>query len=1478
MAVVDKKSDSVGQKAKKGTSQEFDYTSAFRVSGMYLVAGLVWIGLTDFTLAMFGGLTSSGLWVSIVKGIVFVALSSTLVFWLCQREYRRVVQTMTLLRSVIEGTTEAVFVKDRYGKYLLINTAAAQFVGRTVKELLGRDDSEIFDASEAARLMKDDQAVMARGRVVTVEDTLTARGETRTYLTTKAPYMDGEGNVIGLIGIGRNITDRKQIEIELQNTDARLREAQRIARLGSWSWEPATNHVWWSEAEFELFRIDPMVIQPSFESFLGLLHPDDRAVAIARVEAVYAGANQFSDDLRILRGDGTWIWIHSQARVTRDSLGNIVRVEGTDQDITARKQAREALIESERKLQAAVEVAGLGVLVINYQDETVELSARAAAQFGFTDCTSVSRDALHARFHPEDLERLKTLLEDTHAVTSNGCFSLEHRVILPDGTVRWLSARKQISYLDGRPHRALVVSVDVTDRIETELKLREQEMLVRESAELAKVGGWGFDTKTFKTDWTPEVAKIYQLENASAPSVAELLQFFSAEQRPVLEAALKAAVEEGIPHDLELQLTAANGEKKWVRTICRPIVRDGCVVRVRGSLQDITDRKRVEAELHATQQRLGLALQAAGAVAFVWDVPNDAVSRYFSREPALPITERIGRLDDVRAKVHPDDLPQFDTRLQACLAEGNDYRNEYRVIRDDGTVAYLEEYGVLDRGADGRPVCLTGIAINVSDRVLTIEALRSSEERLREAARVAGIGVFEFDHCSKHFFASPQLHEIYGLDRECNIDPQALVEMVLADDGEMVGAAIRKSLDPKEDGRFDVEYRITRLSDGQTRWLVTQSQTRFDEEQRKPLRTVGATIDVTDARLAGEALRTSEERYRQLVDMLPTAILVYSEHQILYGNPALHRLIGALDSDVLAKVAPMDLFDPSSHEALRRQLNESNRTGHAQPGCEMLGVRCDGRRVPVHVVAAPIEGYGANATLVALSDLTERERSAALLRSVLDSVGDAILTVDPSGTISSANKATAQLFAYSESELSGQDIRSLVFATNRGQIEPVPLDFQSLRAADVKGVGQEVVGRRKDGSTFPGEMSVTEFARDGNRELTVVLRDVTGRRQLEEQFRQSQKMEAVGRLAGGVAHDFNNLLTVINGYSEVALAELPVDDASRVPLAAIHDAGVRAARLTEQLLAFSRKSIIEPKLLNLNECVVESAKLFRRLIGEDVALSVLPDPSPVRAIIDPGQLEQILINLVVNARDAMPTGGRLTIETRTIEVGPDSMSQEHSSLPSGRYALLRVSDTGCGMTAEVKERIFEPFYTTKEVGKGTGLGLAVVHGVVQQSGGAITVQSTPGVGTSFSILLPAAEDPKNETRFGQSNDLAEGNETILVVEDEDAVRKLVRIVLESRGYTVLTAASGKEARDLLSEQATQVDLLVTDVIMPGLSGRELAESAKKFSPNLRVLFMSGYTDDALYRHGLDGTVDQFIQKPFTPLELTRKVRSSLDQA
>jgi two-component system cell cycle sensor histidine kinase/response regulator CckA len=370
-------------------------------------------------------------------------------------------------------------------------------------------------------------------------------------------------------------------------------------------------------------------------------------------------------------------------------------------------------------------------------------------------------------------------------------------------------------------------------------------------------------------------------------------------------------------------------------------------------------------------------------------------------------------------------------------------------------------------------------------------------------------------------------------------------------------------------------------------------------------------------------------------------------------------------------------------------------------------------------------------------------------------------------------------------------------------------------------------------------------------------------------------MEAVGRLAGGIAHDFNNLLTIISGFSELLLLELKTEDPNRSSVNAIRDAAQRAASLTRQLLVFSRKQIVEPVQFDLNEVVVNSEKLLRRLIGEDIILtSVLPDN--LRSIeADPNQVEQIIMNLVVNARDAMPSGGRITIETKNVDIAEEQM-YGYLDLKLGRYVQLAVSDTGHGMTEEIKSQIFEPFFTTKEAGKGTGLGLAVVHGIVKHMGGYIHVYSELNMGTSFKILLPAITSSIKRSPAVTLQSLRQGTETILLVEDEPAVRQIARISLETQGYKVLEVSRGLEAIDLIHEKTEQIDLLLTDVVMPEMGGKELVELIRPYHPKLKVLFMSGYTDDAIVRHGIIEGTDAFIQKPFSPLGLAKKVRAVLD--
>jgi two-component system, cell cycle sensor histidine kinase and response regulator CckA len=389
-------------------------------------------------------------------------------------------------------------------------------------------------------------------------------------------------------------------------------------------------------------------------------------------------------------------------------------------------------------------------------------------------------------------------------------------------------------------------------------------------------------------------------------------------------------------------------------------------------------------------------------------------------------------------------------------------------------------------------------------------------------------------------------------------------------------------------------------------------------------------------------------------------------------------------------------------------------------------------------------------------------------------------------------------------------------------------------------------------------------------DITERVRAAETREKLEAQLVQSQKMEAFGQLAGGIAHDFNNLLTIISGYSDVLLSLLPADDPNRESVKYISEAGSRAASLTRQLLAFSRKTVLEPKVLDLNEAVRETEKMLRRLIGEDIVVTAVLDPALRKVKVDPGLFGQVLMNLAVNARDAMKQGGKLTIETGNVKLdaGPGP----------GDYVLVTVSDTGCGMPADVKARIFEPFFTTKAVGHGTGLGLAVVHGIVSQSGGHIEVVSEPSRGTAFRIFLPAVAERlvvREGPEFGKES---RGHETVLLVEDEDNVRGLFSLVLRSFGYKIVVARDGREAIQIAEKHVGDIDLLLTDVVMPHLSGRQVAETLQPRFPKMKVLYMTGFTDDAVIRHGLVQGEVPLLQKPATPAQLAAKVRSVLDGA
>jgi two-component system cell cycle sensor histidine kinase/response regulator CckA len=507
----------------------------------------------------------------------------------------------------------------------------------------------------------------------------------------------------------------------------------------------------------------------------------------------------------------------------------------------------------------------------------------------------------------------------------------------------------------------------------------------------------------------------------------------------------------------------------------------------------------------------------------------------------------------------------------------------------------------------------------------------------------------------------------------------------------------------------------------------------------------------------------------------------------------------------------------------------------------------------------------------------DRHRAEQRYAGIINLAGDAIVSADERQRIQLFNQGAERIFGYAATDVVGQSLDILLPAgfvdAHRRHIDGFA---QSTETARNMGERREVFGRRKDGTEFPAEATVSKLRMGSEIVFTVMLRDVTERRNLERQLLQAQKMEAVGRLAAGIAHDFNNLLTAIYGSTELLLGGLSADDERREDVQEIKKAAERAAALTRQLLAFSRQQVLAPQILDLNTVVADVERMLRRLIGEDIEFRSVLAPGLGAVQADPGQVEQVIMNLVVNARDAMPRGGQLAIETANAELD-DVYAERHIAVRPGRYVMLAVSDTGIGMNADTKARIFEPFFTTKEKGKGTGLGLATVYGIVKQSSGYIWVYSEPGQGTTFKVYLPrveaAAEPPAPKPVAPAS---LRGTETVLVAEDEEAVRNLTRRVLEGHGYAVLAARDGEEALRLATEHAGPIHLLLTDVVMPSMSGRQLAERLVSARSEMKVLYLSGYTNDAIVHHGMLDPGIAFLQKPFTPEALVRKLREVLD--
>ena len=1262
-------------------------------------------------------------------------------------------RTTALLRAVADGTSDAVFVKDLAGRYLLFNKAAARFVGHSIEEVLGRDDTAIFGADDARRLMAHDREVMDFDRISTHEESLTAAGTTRTYLSTKAPYKDAGGKVIGLVGISRDISDRKQAETALRESEAFNRSLM----------DASPDCIKVLDLDGRLLHMNgPGLCVMEIDDFGPLcgqawtgLWPEDAAPEIERaITAANTGAAYiFQSFCPTAKGRPRW-WEVTVSPVRDTPDGQVVRLLVVSRDITERVRAEAELRASEERYRTLLERIPDPLFV--FDRETLRYLAvndAAVTCYGYTRAEFLGmtiKDIRPAEGVPALLEMLGRSLG---GFEDRGRW--RHRK--KNGTVFDVEITAHDLSLDGKP-ACIVLARDITDRKRAEDAIRESRARNAAILEAALEGIITIDHEGRVLEFNPAAEAIfgYRSGGVVGREMADL----------IIPPPLRDAHRKGMAHYLatgegpllrqRLELTAlrADGTEFPVELAITPLPGGGPPI-FTGFVRDITDRKRSEVERTELLASINLQVERM-PLAYLLSGPDMRYTRW------NPAAERIfGFTQSEILGRHPFEVivPQQAQPLVAeifvRLAAGEmDAHGACENVTRDGQTITCEWYNTPLFDKDGTFQGVLSLAQDISAR-----RLAENELHLRDRA----------------------------------------------------------------------------------------------------IQAVTGGLLITDAKQPDNPIIYVSSGFEQLTG--------YTVAEVVGRNC---RFLGGLDTDP---------------EALAR-LREAVRDG-LPCDVELLNYRKDGTLFWNALSISPVHDSHRQVThfVGVQQDVTERKRAEAtlrdreeLLRNVIAHIPAGVFWKDRDGRFLGANHR----FALDQ----GFSTPDVVVGKTDSDLPVARAEAEAFRAADLRVMvrGEPILNAaetqtRADGRMFHLLVSKVPL-RDTTGQVSGVLgvyQDVTEYRRMEEQFRQAQKMEAVGRLAGGVAHDFNNLLTVINGYSEIVHYTLPSGDPNRELVGEITKAGERAAGLTRQLLAFSRQTILEPKVLDVNALVRNLENMLRRLLGEDIDLITLLAPDLGRVKADPGLLEQAVVNLCVNARDAMPRGGKITVETSETDLQP-SYAEAHSDVPPGRYVQISVADTGEGMTPEVQARIFEPFFTTKEAGKGTGLGLSMVFGFVKQSGGHVRVHSEPGRGAEFKVYLPRFDDAPLSGKSGvYQRSMPLGTETILLVEDEDHVRALGQYVLRLCGYTVLDAANGTAAVKVAEGFQGTLHLLVTDVVMPGgMGGREVAETVVAQHTETKVLFTSGYTDDAVVRHGVLEKGTHFLQKPFSPAALAQKVRDVLD--
>jgi hypothetical protein len=981
---------------------------------------------------------------------------------------------------------------------------------------------------------------------------------------------------------------------------------------------------------------------------------------------------------------------------------------------------------------------------------------------------------------------------------------------------------------------------------------------------------------TFNRAFFDHIQRNFGVRAAVGMGVEELLPPARAPLwRPLYERALSAG-----PFRVEHSLV--NG--RFLELSFSPIVQDGKTTGVSVFGKDITERKTAEAALREAEEKYRGIFEGAleGVYRTSLEGKNLAANPAMAKMLGYPSKqEAVATITDTAQHLWLD--PTERSRVLQLLEEHGVVRGyECQWKRKDGTAIWVSLNCRNVRGEDGRPLYNEGFVEDITERKKAEARLQAGRKRFQSIIENTDAGYFRIGRDGCYEDVNPAWLRMHGFTRrEDAIGLHFSVVQVPEDVGN--AEAIVRAIERGESIRGGEFSRLRR--DGKIGYHGFSASPVLDGD--RVIGIEGFIVDTTERKEAERGRQHSERLYRSLFNSLHEGVAL---HKLIWSN-------GVPDNYLLLNANRRfeEILGLKREHVVNKLATEVYGTEAAPYLKEYASVVEGGRPLQFETYFPPMDKhFFISVTPIAedlfatiFFDVTEQKRAQERYQLISENAADVIWMWDlEEDRCVYVSPSVQRLRGFSPEEIMDQpmdqampaDTYRMVAAETQGRIAAVESGNEGARIKT-----NEVEYFRKDGTTVATE-TVTKLVSDKrgkvryavgvSRDITELKRVEAEKAKIEDQLRQAQRLESVGRLAGGVAHDFNNLLTVINGYSRLLLGSVQAGDPLRDGLEEIYKAGERAAGLTQQLLAFSRKQVLQPRVLDLNRVVGEMRRMLARLMGEDVELCVKLHSEATTICADPHQLEQALMNLAVNSRDAMPHGGKFTIETGLVEWDERDV-QLRPGARAGPYVMLAVSDTGVGMSAETRGHIFEPFFTTKEVGKGTGLGLSTIHGIVEQSGGWVEADSEVGRGTTFKIYLPRVVDAQAECGKPEAVRAMGGRETVLVVEDQAEVRKYAAAALKVYGYQVMQAADADDALLLCERECERIDLILTDVVMPSMSGTALADRLKKRWPGIKVLFMSGYADDTIVNHGVLENAAEFIQKPFSPDQLAIKVREML---